>query len=212
MPIHRKMWLAPEHFQIGIQTSLKLHIYFWFFSGTPDMGWGDGPQFSAACKIWCKSVKNSRQNCLRTDVIETKTAICTSLTSSFYFQFCRAPSTMSMLLNFLLCTEFYTNLFIRRDWKVSNRNLHTSNKIQYLLQVVLKNARTDQNSELHIKFGATEQLGKNSGHNRSTVDVISTKTGICASLKSYCNSMSSFVDHQVKSQHCLVLTVCGILC
>ena len=58
------------------------------------------PHLWAACKIWWKSVKN---NCVRNRpyLIETKSEICTSLRSDFYFWFHSPLNTKSALLNFI---------------------------------------------------------------------------------------------------------------
>ena len=59
------------------------------------------PHFRAVRKVNWKMVKNCVRNRSRPDEIDTKTEICTSLKSEFYFRFPWPPSTKSKLISYI---------------------------------------------------------------------------------------------------------------
>ena len=115
-----------------------------------DLGWWHADDFIAY-----------KRNCVLSNTglsnAPTKTGICTSLKSDFYFRFHSPLSTKSALLNFICTLDLV--LICWQMWSPEpdncrNWNMHTS-KIGKLLLVCLTNnrPRSDLISEPHAKFG-----------------------------------------------------------
>jgi len=90
------------------------------------------------------------------DVCDTKSEICTSLKSEFYFRFRWPPSTKSTLISYISVRFFVTicgKICPPQSRNLKNRILHTS-KIINLLPVCLRNNRhpADNVSKPYAKF------------------------------------------------------------
>jgi len=100
---------------------------------------------------WHRHMQNSGSNLLTTDIIDTKTEICTSQKSDLYFRFHGSPSIMSTLIDFYSIWNFVLIHWkmVSTAWKLSKLEfVHVKNWISSLFFSEIGDLWTDNNSEL----------------------------------------------------------------
>ena len=153
------------------------------------------PHFRAVRKVLWKMVKNCVRNRSRPDEIDTKTEICSSLKSEFYFRFRWPPSTRSTLISYISIRVFVTirgKICPPQSRNCQNRTLHMY-KIGNLLPVCPRNnnLRNNQISERRAKFG----------ENRSRIADVIVRQPICGQKYTHTqtetkDSLSNAFDRQ----------------